>query len=268
MNHRLILLLALAGNAAALPLISNEAQYCAKPQVCLELTVTGIDSPDPALNRYGDGLLFTALDGFAPDGSAAVCRPKGLDKPGLEKRLRRLARELELEQFEPRDPAYSYDYDLSQVGESANYRVLDLSYGECLGGAHCNGGSDFYVLPKAGELRALGLDDILLPQQRPRLEELLKQAAASYLQEDSKEAVELGAEDRWQWYSGDWRPAQEGLIFRYGTGQLDGYAGGMPELLISKEQLRGVIKPEILAECDSWQSQERGKMSDRPRWRD
>ncbi len=267
MNHRLILLLALAGNATALPLISNEAQYCAKPQVCLELTVSSIDSPDPALNRYGDGLLFDALDS-APDSSTAVCRPEGLDKPGLEKRLRSLARELELAQFEPRDPAYSYDYDLSQVGESANYRVLDLSYGECLGGAHCNGGSDFYVLPKAGELRALGLDDILLPNQRPRLEELLKQAAASYLQEDSKEAVELGAEDRWQWYSGDWRPAREGLIFRYGTGQLDGYAGGMPELLISKEQLRGVIKPEILAEGDSWQSQERGKMSDRPQWRD
>ena len=56
MNHRLILLLALAGNAAALPLISNEAQYCARPQVCLELTVTGIDSPGHCPGRLRGGL--------------------------------------------------------------------------------------------------------------------------------------------------------------------------------------------------------------------
>ena len=265
-RRKLIFLLLLAGVAGAkegLPLISNEARHCAKPQVCLSLSVMSLDSPDKALNSYADGLLNLAFDDISPYNF------KSLNQAGLESWLQHAAKELELDKDDPLDTDYSYGYELSQAGESAHYRVLDLDTSACLGGAHCGGNANYFVLPKTGELRVLALDDILLPNQRGRLDELLKAAAARYMQGDEPgEPITLGADDKWRWASDDWRLDREGLIFRYGTGQLDGYAGGLPELLLTKEQLRDIVKPEILAECDSWQSQEPGPITPKPQWRD
>ena len=53
-----------------------------------------------------------------------------------------------------------------------------------LGGAHGMYGSSFHVLPKAGELRRLTLDDILLPGQRQKLDQLQKQAFERALKAD------------------------------------------------------------------------------------
>ena len=79
-------LLALAVCAAAavhaepLPLISNDAKYCVKPDVCDTVIVTAINSPDAALNAYADGLFNSADDAE----TAAEYRFTGFDHAALE----------------------------------------------------------------------------------------------------------------------------------------------------------------------------------------
>ena len=43
---------------------------------------------------------------------------------------------------------------------------------------------------------------------------------------------------------------------------------GMPEVLVPTAELKDVVKPEILAELDSWQNQQPGEAVAKPQWRD
>lgn len=272
-RQKLIVLLLLAGLARAdgLPLISNEAKHCLKPNICATVSVSSIASPDPALNAYADNLM----NGPDDTATAKTYRFDKWDKAGLEAWIRRVARE-ELSADEEPNNDYTFDYVVSQVGESAHYRVLDFNLNTYTGGAHGMSSSRFYVLPKAGELKAVALEDILLPNQRAKLDALQQQAFTRWLKTDEAGGMgpmdDEGVKEHFETFpftaNANWRPDKKGLLFRYDPYEIGPYAMGMPEVLVPTAELKDVVKPEILAELDSWQNQQPGEAVAKPQWRD
>jgi len=174
-----------AVHAEPLPLISNDAKYCVKPDVCDTVIVTAINSPDAALNAYADSLFNSAYaDSLFNTETAAEYRFTGFDHAALEAWITRVGKEELGDGEDVPNNDYSHDYGVTQIGETAHYRQLEFIVSTYLGGAHGMYGSSFHVLPKAGELRRLTLDDILLPGQRQKLDQLQKQAFERALKAD------------------------------------------------------------------------------------
>ena len=103
------------------------------------------------------------------------------------------------------------------------------------------------------------LDNILLPNQKSRLANLLKAAYVKYLTEiDSDSEQKASEQETLEYVNGrfgngfqitnDWRFDKNGLTFEYDSGELGTYVEGGPELTISVKDLQGIIKPEILRE--------------------
>ena len=271
-RQKLIILLLLAGLARAdgLPLISNEAKHCLKPNICATVSITSIDSPDPALNAYADRLIDISPITDNPD----KYRLDRWDKAGLVAWIRRIAQEELSADEEPKND-YVFSGTVSQVGESAHYRVLNVQAYSYSGGNHGMASSRFYVLPKAGELKAVALEDILLPNQRAKLDALQQQAFTRWLKSGEANMGPLddeGVKEHFETFpftaNANWRPDKKGLLFRYDPYEIGPYAMGMPEVLVPTAELKDVVKPEILAELDSWQDQQPGEAVAKPQWRD
>ncbi len=264
-----LLLLAPLAAAESLPLISNEAKHCLKPDICATVSVTSINSTDPALNKFADGLLNSAADGE----TAELYHFDKLDKAGLEAWIKRIAT-AELDAATVPNNDYSFDYVISQVGESDHYRVLRFFIRSYTGGAHGIASAQFYVLPKSGELKPVKLDDILLPHQRGRLDKLQEENFRRWLSSDGGEAGPLNEKELKEHFANfpftandNWRFDKRGLRFQYGQYEIAPYAMGMPEILVPTAQLTDVVKPEILQELASWQEQEAGEAQPQPQWR-
>ncbi len=265
-RQKLIVLLLLAGLARAdgLPLISNEAKHCLKPNICATVSVSSIASPDPALNAYADNLM----NGPAATATALTYPFDKWDKAGLEAWTRRVAQE-ELRLDEERYADYTFDYEVSQVGESAHYRVLKFKLNTYTGGAHGMSSSRFYVLPKAGALKAVALEDILLPNQREKLDALQQQLFTRWLMDSLDDE---GVKEHFKNFpftaNANWRLENDGLLFHYDTYEIGPYDMDMPVMLVPTAELKDVVKPEILAELDSWQDQYPDEVVAKPQWRD
>ena len=280
-----LLLLAQLAAAESLPLISNEAKHCLKPDICATVSVTSINSSDPALNKFADGLLNSATDAE----TAELYSFDKLDQAGLEAWIKRIA-PVELNAGKVTDNNdYSFNYSVIQVGETTHYRVLRRGVRIAVHrrGATISSGNpankymeQFYVLPKAGELKPLRLDDILLPQQRGRLEKLLTEKFRQGLMAPSCSALTaqelkenaaafpfkvfpLTASDNWYFY-------ERGLRFHY---DLAPDFTCMPILLVPTAQLKDMVKPEILQELASWQESKpirdaaEYQITAKPQWR-
>lgn len=258
-RSKLMLLGLLAGGARAegLGLISNEARHCVKPELCASLSITSLASPDPALNGYADGLL-------GPAGADAFTR---LDQAGLVAWLQRLT--ADEADGETSNLSYVFDYSVKQLGESAHHRVLKVERYDYTGGAHGLVSVQFHVLPKAGPLRALNLEDILLPGQRDRLEERHRRAIIRLLDAEDGHAPRPPEKELRALFdaAGHWRFDRRGLLFQYNNYDLAAYRVGLPEILVPTAVLDGIIRPEIRAELESWQEQEPGPVVLKPQWR-
>lgn len=256
-------------HAEPLPLISNDARYCLKPDACVTVIVTAINSPDAKLNAYADSLLR----GEQAEDTPADYHFTGFDHAALEAWLKRIAKS-ELGDADEPPNDYSFDYGITQIGESAHYRLLDFSVSTYTGGAHGMHSSSFHILPKKGALRRLTLDDILLPGQRQKLDNLQKQAFERTLKTDGYGSGAMNDAEIRKLYdtfpfsaNDNWRFDSKGLVFHYDPYEITPYSLGEPEILVPTTELQGVIKPDILAELPGWQRYDSGIAEKRPQWR-
>ena len=149
-------------------------------------------------------------------------------------------------------------------GYTPNYAVFRHDTWEFACGPRGNGNTELFVLKRgAAHPQPVKLDNILLPNQKARLANLLKAAYVKYLAErdrdsDEQEVSEQETLKTLEYVNGrfgngfqitnDWRFDKNGLTFEYDIGELGTYVEGGPELTISVKDLQGIIKPEILRE--------------------
>ena len=154
-----------------------------------------------------------------------------------------------------------FDDRWSLGGYTPNYAVFRHDTWEFACGPRGNGNTELFVLKRgAAHPQPVKLDDILLPNQKARLANLLKAAYVKYLTERGRDSDEQEAsEQKTLEYvnsrfgndfqiTNDWRFDKNGLTFEYDIGELGTYVEGGPELTISAKDLQGIIKPEILRE--------------------
>ena len=152
-----------------------------------------------------------------------------------------------------------YIRTLELEGQTPQYAVFGMEEWEYTCGAHGNGNHGFIVL-KHGEakIKPVALKDILLPKQMAKLVALQKAGYVNYLQTDAeyseKEAREYVAEYNQDFKGTDnWRFAKGGLVFLFQSYEIGAYAIGRPEIFLSSQQLKGIVKPEILREAAQYQ---------------
>ena len=149
-------------------------------------------------------------------------------------------------------------------GYTPNYAVFRHDTWEFACGPRGNGNTELFVLKRgAAHPQPVKLGNILLPNQKARLANLLKAAYVKYLAErdsdsDEQEVSEQETLETLEYVNGrfgngfqitnDWRFDKNGLTFEYDIGELGTYVEGGPELTISVKDLQGIIKPEILRE--------------------
>ena len=149
-------------------------------------------------------------------------------------------------------------------GYTPNYAVFRHDTWEFACGPRGNGNTELFVLKRGtAHPQPVKLDNILLPNQKARLANLLKAAYVKYLAErdrdsDEQEVSEQETLKTLEYVNGrfgngfqitnDWRFDKNGLTFEYDIGELGTYVEGGPELTISVKDLQGIIKPEILNE--------------------
>ena len=147
---------------------------------------------------------------------------------------------------------------LNLEGYTANYAVFGKESWQYSCGTHGSGSHGLTVLKRGTpNPKPLTLNDILLPNQRDKLTQLLKEAYVKYLMVKG-DSEEEARENMSSWSSSsrygnfkatdNWRFDKNGLTFLYQSYEIGAYGVGRPELTISAEDLQGVIKPEILQE--------------------
>ena len=249
-RQKLITLLLLAGlaGAADLSFIKNTARHCPQKDQCLAtVEIRSISSADKALNDYADKILREGADGL-----------QSLDQAGLEAWLQKNA---DADGGDDGEATPAFFFEVEPLGETAHYRVLQFSKHEPDDTIKGMDYATFHVLPKEGELKPLPLAEILLPNQRAKLDELQKQNLVAGM--EKKEAEEYLKS--YDFKAGDnWRPDAKGLIFSYDTSEIAPQAQGPQEILVPKEQLKDIVRPEFLKELDSWQKFEWDKYMGEP----
>ena len=145
-------------------------------------------------------------------------------------------------------------------GYTPNYAVFRHETWQFACGPRGLGNADIFVLKRGiAHPQPVKLDNILLPNQKARLANLLKAAYVKYLTERGGDSEQEASEQETLEYvnsrfgndfqiTNDWRFDKNGLTFEYEIGELGTYVEGGPELTISAKDLQGIIKPEILRE--------------------
>ena len=145
-------------------------------------------------------------------------------------------------------------------GQTPQYAVFGMEDWEYTCGAHGNGEHDLVIMKRgAAKPKAVELKDILLPKQKAKLVALQKAGYVKYLQQtgeySAQEAHAYIKEYNSDGFKGtdNWRFAKGGLVFQFQNYEIGAYALGRPEIFLSNQQLKGIIKPEILREAAQYQ---------------
>ena len=145
-------------------------------------------------------------------------------------------------------------------GYTPNYAVFRHETWQFACGPRGLGNADIFVLKRGiAHPQPVKLDNILLPNQKAKLANLLKAAYVKYLTERARDGEQEASEQETLEYvngrfgngfqiTDDWHFDKNGLTFDYDIGELGTYVEGGPELTISVKDLQGIIKPEILRE--------------------
>ena len=137
---------------------------------------------------------------------------------------------------------------LELEGQTPQYAVFGHEEWEYTCGTHGNGSHGLFVL-KRGDAKAkpIELKDILLPKQKAGYIKYLQQSA-EYSAQDARAYVD---EYNSEGFKGtdNWRFAKGGLVFLFQSYEIGAYALGRPEVFLSNQQLKGIVKPEILREA-------------------
>ena len=149
-------------------------------------------------------------------------------------------------------------------GYTPNYAVFRHDTWEFACGPRGLGNTELFVLKRGtAHPQPVKLDNILLPNQKARLANLLKAAYVKYLTERGSDREQKASEQEVLEYvnsrfgngfqiTNDWRFDKNGLTFDYDIGELGTYVEGGPELTIPVQDLQGIIKPEILRESEHY----------------
>ena len=149
-------------------------------------------------------------------------------------------------------------------GYTPNYAVFRHDTWEFACGPRGNGNTELFVLKRGtAHPQPVKLDNILLPNQKDRLANLLKAAYVKYLMERGSDSEQKASEQEVLEYvnsrfgngfqiTNDWHFDKNGLTFDYDIGELGTYVEGGPELTIPVKDLQGIIKPEILRESEHY----------------
>ena len=135
------------------------------------------------------------------------------------------------------------------LNDQAPLATVVLNSSSYLGGAHGSSAQQYgnFDLTTGKQVR---LDDLLLPQQKAQLEK----AAYAVFQQwviDSKLAENVSEyEQAWKFYLSDnFYLSQQGLILQYAEYEIGPYVVGLPKLVISYEDLQGILKPQYLPQA-------------------
>lgn len=113
-----------------------------------------------------------------------------------------------------------------------------------LGGAHGVSNIQHFVFDMARQ-RAVSLDDVLLPKQKPRLEALARADFTAQLKRSKIDPVKhfkdwkFALTDNYTW-------TREGLLLQYQPYELAFYAFGAPSITIPYAKLQGIVRPQYL----------------------
>ncbi len=264
-----------AAHAAPLPLISNKFTHRLQfSKSCIRLKVVSVDSDDPALNKFTDTLL-----------EKEIAEKFSFDRAGLEKWLEKDTRDImselskggSLPRVRPsskRCNSYeSYEIFLVQAGEGEHYRHLHHFESANHSRFHKFDRYQEYVIPKTAPFAVLTLKDITLPGREQQLEEIQQLAFRRQLRpENHHDAAELAEKIKTgaHFQVIAWRPTRGGLVFDFSKGLQRGHEW----VTVPAAELKGVLKPEFLAELARWQETKPEEDADgeykatpKPNWR-
>ena len=145
-------------------------------------------------------------------------------------------------------------------GQTPQYAVFGMEDWAYTCGAHGNGEHELVIMKRGvAKPKAVELKDILLPKQKAKLVALQKAGYVKYLQQTGEYSAQEARAYIKEYNSDDfkgtdnWRFAKGGLVFLFQSYEIGAYALGRPEVFLSNQQLKGIIKPEILREAAQYQ---------------
>lgn len=141
---------------------------------------------------------------------------------------------------------YSMQVTPELLGEKGHVALFKISAAFYTGGAHGSALDRYYNLDLK-QKKQLKLADLLLPDQQPKLYELVHQHYIDWIKQDDASADVAKYEQDWPFKLTDnFTFTEQGLLFSYGQYEIGPYAVGMPEFIIPNDQLTGMIKPDYL----------------------
>ncbi len=217
---------------------------------CHELSVAYPQTGDKTLDAWA---LATIKQSVGSKDLSAAGLKKFLSKNGDVVETNKSNRALGKDEY---PCALDFIRTLELEGQTPQYAVFGHEEWEYTCGAHGNGSHGLFVL-KRGDAKAkpLGLKDILLPKQKAKLVALQKEGYIKYLQQSAEYSAQDARayvdEYNSEGFKGtdNWRFAKGGLVFLFQSYEIGAYALGRPEVFLSNQQLKGIVKPEILREA-------------------
>lgn len=140
--------------------------------------------------------------------------------------------------------AYSLEVTPQYLGHTGSLELFSINGYRYMGGAHGVGFVLYQVLNTETQ-KMISLDDILLSNKKEKLTKLAKAEFANFLKradtslEENANYAEFKLTDNFTF-------TKDGLRFLYQPYEITPYAMGMPELTISYDKLKGVIKSEYI----------------------
>ena len=130
------------------------------------------------------------------------------------------------------------------LGHKGNLELFATTFYQYMGGAHGLGTTNFYVFDMANK-KQLMLEDVLLPNQKDRLSQLVK---AQFSEQLKAEKIDPKTHfQSWPFFlTANYSFGREGMTFLYQPYDLAFYAFGAPKVTIGYAQLSGIVKPEYL----------------------
>jgi Protein of unknown function (DUF3298). len=121
-----------------------------------------------------------------------------------------------------------------------------LNTSSYLGGAHGSSAQQYYNFDLSTQ-KLVQLNDILLPNQRTKLEKLGYEVFKTWVK-DAKLADNVQEyEQIWKFkLSDNFYLSQQGLILQYAEYEIGPYVAGLPRLTIPYDQLQSVLKKQYL----------------------
>lgn len=192
---------------------------------------------DPALSRTLERRLFSLASGLSDDPN--MSEADNFDEFADEV----FAASREAHRDTPQLPPYEADLKAEVIADHDDLLVIELDGYLFSGGAHGLPLTEYMVIDRDTR-QPVGLDDMLLPGQRPAFEAALERAHRRWLQSDQASGL---SESQWPFsVSDNVAPLEDALAVKYQVYDLAPYATGQPELKIPYAELETIFKSRYL----------------------